>query len=203
MEKQLDYFFVDGSYGGSQDWFTDFWMHLGGCAAITACDSCIYFSLYYGMKKLCPFELHPMTRQAYIDFGMIMKPYLRPRNHGIDRLDIYVDGFGRYLRNRGETQIAMEMLAGDLPEAEAQTAVRAQIDSGFVIPCLTLDHKAPAMHDYIWHWYILNGYRETNGRLEVKAATYVDFRWLDFPTLWNPGADRKGGLILYRISEKK
>ena len=83
MEKQLDYFFVDGSYGGSQDWFTDFWMHLGGCAAITACDSCIYFSLYYGMKKLCPFELHPMTRQAYIDFGMIMKPYLRPRNHGL------------------------------------------------------------------------------------------------------------------------
>ena len=45
MKKELDYFTIEGCYGGNQDWFTNLVMHMGGCAAATACDSCIYFGL--------------------------------------------------------------------------------------------------------------------------------------------------------------
>ena len=55
MRKELPYFRVEGAFGGSQDWFTqDRWMKRGGCAAITATDCSLYFSLYKGRKAACP-----------------------------------------------------------------------------------------------------------------------------------------------------
>ena len=54
MERHLDYFEIEGSYGGSQDWFTNIVMHVGGCGAATACDTCIYLALRKGMKGLYP-----------------------------------------------------------------------------------------------------------------------------------------------------
>ena len=42
MKKELDYIQVDDALGGNQDWFWDPFMKGGGCAAVTACDVCIY-----------------------------------------------------------------------------------------------------------------------------------------------------------------
>lgn len=42
MKQILDYFMIDGEVGGNQDWFRNVVMHIGGCAAATACDCCIY-----------------------------------------------------------------------------------------------------------------------------------------------------------------
>ena len=52
MEKLLNYFTIDDAFGGNQDWFTNIVMHIGGCAAATACDSCIYFAKYMGMELI-------------------------------------------------------------------------------------------------------------------------------------------------------
>ena len=46
MKQILDYFMIDGEVGGNQDWFRNVVMHIGGCAAATACDCCIYFAKY-------------------------------------------------------------------------------------------------------------------------------------------------------------
>ena len=54
MKKELEYFMIDGEFGGNQDWFTNIVMNVGGCGAATACDSCIYLAKYKGMKKLYP-----------------------------------------------------------------------------------------------------------------------------------------------------
>lgn len=48
MEKVLKYFTIDGAVGGSQAWFSNVVMNMGGCAAVTACDSSIYFALHSG-----------------------------------------------------------------------------------------------------------------------------------------------------------
>ena len=48
MKQILDYFIIDGEVGGNQDWFRNVVMHIGGCAAATACDCCIYFAKYKG-----------------------------------------------------------------------------------------------------------------------------------------------------------
>ena len=46
MKKELEYFMIDGEFGGNQDWFTNIVMNVGGCGAATACDSCIYLANY-------------------------------------------------------------------------------------------------------------------------------------------------------------
>ena len=43
-KNELDYFFVEESYGGNQDLFPEIAMRDGGCGAVAACESCIYFA---------------------------------------------------------------------------------------------------------------------------------------------------------------
>lgn len=56
MQKELDYFTIEHSYGGNQDWFWDPMMKIGGCAAVTACDSSIYFDCYKGPPGSIPMK---------------------------------------------------------------------------------------------------------------------------------------------------
>ncbi len=200
MRNELEYFNISGEYGGNQDWFIDPWMHLGGCGAETACDCSIYFTMYKG-KDLYPFDISRLDKRDYIRFSRVMKPYLRPRHRGIDRLDIYINGFEKYLRDRGENGIGMDEFSGHASAEEARAKVIAQIDKGLPIPILVLQHKNPRFADYVWHWFLLNGYewRETAAGAEffVKAVTYGEWEWLDFKCLWDTGHSEKGGLVLF------
>ena len=56
-----------------------------------------------------------------------------------------------------------------------------------IIPCLTLLHQHPSMEDYVWHWYIINGYEQFDNTLMVKTVTYGTWRWFDLATLWDTG----------------
>ena len=100
-----------------------------------------------------------------------MRPYLAPRRTGIDRLDIYIDGYARYLQDRGETRLTMTSLDGTEPYEAARSAVIRQIDGGYPIPTLILEHQSPAMEDYVWHWFLLNGYDDTDDQFLVKAVS--------------------------------
>ena len=224
MIKELEHFYIEGEYGGNQDWFYDPMMKLGGCGAETAMDSSIYFSLYRG-KTLYPFDIDNLNRKDYRKFGAIMKPYLSPRMTGIDRLDIYLDGFGAYLRDRNEIGIHMEAFAGDETPEAAACIIRQQIDKGLPIPMLMLNHRDKRFKDYDWHWFLINGYctegeapspgpgpkagcpasyskaPEGETRFYIRTVTYGEWDWLDFNDFWETGKDRKGGLIIYSLDE--
>ena len=197
MQKELDYFTIEHSYGGNQDWFWDPMMKIGGCAALTACDSCIYLDCYKGTKGLYLFEKTALTRKDYVRFGMQMKPYLRPRRNGVDALEIYMEGFEKYLADRGCASIRMKPLAGTEAVSRAKEALAAQIDRGFPVPCLVLKHKNPMFKDYVWHWFLLTGYDTAGDNCMAKAVTYGEWQWLDMDELWDTGFEKKGGLILY------
>lgn len=198
MDKnELPYFTVgENGYGGAQGWFTDKWMNIGGCAAVTACDSSIYFDLYRG-TRLYPKDMNNITREDYIDFGMEMKPYLKPRFTGIDTLKIYINGVKDFLFDKGEDRLYLAPFDGTEPYRSARSLVKTQIDEGFPIPTLTLRHSAPAMADYVWHWYLITGYRYENGVDLVKVVTYGTWRWLAFDMLWSTGYSRKGGMVIW------
>lgn len=197
MKNELPYFYVDTAYGGNQSWFRDPMMKLGGCAAVTACDACIYLSKYAGMQHLYPYDAQCVSREDYIAFSKIMKPYLRPRWQGVDTLDIYTEGFGRYLANCEEQSLQMERFSGTAELIEARKCVKAQIDAGYPIPYLMLKHKNPALDDYIWHWFLVTGYDHAINSFLVKTVTYGEQVWMDFDELWNTGYARRGGLILF------
>lgn len=198
MKKELNYFRIGSAYGGCQSWFTDYMMKMGGCAAAAACDSCIYFEQYRGKQGLYPYDKANITKEDYIKFAMVMKPYLRPRLTGIDTLELYMDGFSQYMTDCGSRDIMMEPFYGSEPVEKAREVLQQQINAGFPITCLILHHKNRAFKNYDWHWFMLTGYESYEDTSMVKAATYGGFRWLNFNELWDTGHRRKGGLIIYK-----
>ncbi|MEA5050574.1 MAG: hypothetical protein VB021_03775 [Oscillospiraceae bacterium] len=202
MKKELDYFDIGGAPGGNQDWFGDPMMRLGGCAAVCACDSCIYFALYKNAAGVYPFDTRALNRKDYVRFSRIMKPYLRPRREGVSDPQIYIDGFGAYLRGRPAC-VSMTSLAGTRPVADAAAAVSARIGAGWPVPCLTLSHADREYADYEWHWFMLTGFDGDGADMRVRAVTYSEARWISLAGLWNTGRERRGGLILYGEPEEK
>lgn len=99
--KELPLFKVGNYYGYNQELFTDHWMNIGGCGAVTACDVSIYLDLNQGLSRLYPYDIHHLTAQDYINFSQIMKPFLRPRQNGIDTLELWIQGYSNYLRSVG------------------------------------------------------------------------------------------------------
>ncbi|WP_207651569.1 hypothetical protein [Mogibacterium pumilum] len=55
----------------------------------------------------------------------------------------------------------------------------------------------------MWHWYLANGYKETQEGVKVKAVTYSDYKWLDLKALWNTGAKSTGGMIVYIVHDEE
>ena len=199
MLKELDYFWVGEEYGGRQSLLPDMVMRFAGCAAVTACDSLIYMTLYKNLKNLCPFSTDQLRGRDYVAFFKTVKPYLRPRLMGINRLEIFVVAFKKFLKEHGTFFLDVLPWSGDHDEQNTVETIKQQIDRGFLIPYLLLHHKNPNFENYEWHWFLLTGYDEKpDGRFLVKAVTYGAYEWLDFAKLWNTGYDRKGGLILFK-----
>ena len=199
MLKELDYFWVGEEYGGRQSLLPDMVMRFAGCAAVTACDSLIYMTLHKNLKNLCPFSTDQLRGRDYVAFFKTVKPYLRPRLMGINRLEIFVAAFKKFLKEHGTFFLDVLPWSGDHDEQDTVNTIRQQIDRGFLIPYLLLHHKNPNFENYEWHWFLLTGYDEKpDGRFLVKAVTYGAYEWLDFAKLWNTGYDRKGGLILFK-----
>ena len=201
MRKELDHFYIGASYGGNQDWFRSFMMRLGGCGAETACDSSLYFELHKGIKNIYPFDKSSLTRRDYVDFAHMMEPYLKPRMSGIDRLDIFIDGYSEYLRDCGVNCLEMNEFSGNEPYEKAVIALTDQIDKGYPVPTLILNHKDRMLKDYVWHWFLINGYNRPEGTdsVRVKAVTYSSYQWIDFRQLWDTGYQSKGGLVLFDL----
>jgi hypothetical protein len=118
---------------------------------------------------------------------------------GVNKLGIFIDGFKKLLMERGEKDLTVIPWQGDHELQETEEAVKKQIDQGFTIPILLLQHQNPNFENYVWHWFQLTGYDERpDGRFLVKAVTYGSYEWLDLDKLWNTGYKRKGGLILFQ-----
>ncbi len=196
--KELPYFTVGSAYGGRQAWLQNYMMRLGGCGAVTACDSCIYLQRYCSFSGLYPYNAEQVERADYLRFSNLMKPYLRPRWQGIDTLELYIDGFRQYLTEHSHPELTLLPLHGTMPWNAAAQKVQAQIDSDFPIPCLMLKHRSPAFRDYEWHWFLLTGYSVYEDTVLVKAVTYGSWRWLNLQELWNTGHQRRGGLVLFQ-----
>lgn len=200
MRKELQYYTIDQSYGGNQSWFRDPMMKLGGCGAATACDSCICLGLYKNKKNLYPYDLNQLSKEDYIRFAMMMKPYLRPRMQGINTLELFIDGFAQYLIEFKDQSISLEGFSRENKVAKAKAIIRQQINQELPIPYLLLRHKSASMKFFLWHWFLIVGYEEQGEDFQVKVATYGNYYWLSLKELWDTGYNDKGGMVL--ITEK-
>lgn len=194
MKRMLNYFMIDGKIGGNQDWFRNGMMHIGGCAAATACDCCIYFAKYKKKKELYPFNIEHLSKEDYIQFSMKMRPYLRPRIGGVNKLWMYTKGFRKYLEGAGE-QVKLEEFSGNHTAKEAAAFIKEKIDDGMPVPYLMLKHKDKKFTDFVWHWFLCIGYEETVDDFLITVVTYGKKTTFSLKELWNTGYREKGGLI--------
>ena len=193
--REVGYFSIGGSLGWNQDWFSDWSMCDGGCAAVTACDLCILLARQPQFSALYPGDPLHVTREAYEAFAQKMKPYLHPCWQGIDTLERYLSGLTAYWQDVGVPGLQGVGLPGSAPWEQARDLVKEQVDAGLLVPCLLLHHKNFLFQDFAWHWFNLAGYGELDGEFCVKAVTYGNALWLSLRELWDTGHQRKGGLI--------
>lgn len=201
MGKILDYFSIEGAVGGSQEWFRNVVMHIGGCAAATACDCCIYLALHRGLTKLYPYDVHMLTKRDYINFSMKMKPYLRPRVNGVNKFWMFTEGFGHYLSDMSERHISMEEFSGSEDLQSAEKFIKQHIGNGYPVPYLLLKHKNEYFKDFEWHWFLCYGYEEREDGMWITVATYGRSYALLLRDLWMTGYEEKGGLIGLKSSD--
>ena len=202
MKKELPYFYVEKNFGFNQDEFPNLIMRGGGCACVTACDSAIYFKKYFGLNSLCSLDVNNISFDDYVSFSQKMRPFLYPRFSGIDKLDIYIDGFNGYLKSVGENSLSLSGFDGKENYEKAKAVLKNQIDKNYPVPFLLLKHKNPLLKDYVWHWFILGGYEEFENSLMVKIISYGEWMWFDFDDLWNNAFGRRGGMILFERGNK-
>lgn len=190
----IDYFNIEGTPGGNQDWCTDFWMYLGGCAALAACDLSICLSKNLGLKGCCPFDPENMTRKQYVDFSMVMKPYIHPRIGGVARLSLFTDGYGKYLHDRGY-DVTFDVCPGENSFEEAERFIKNTLKKNLPVPFLLLRHRNKSFKDLNWHWFMITGYDVKNERSILKYHTYGEEQEADFQRLWATGMYRRGGMV--------
>ena len=196
MKKELSYFKIEDCYGGNQNWFTDWMMKMGGCAAVTACDLCIYMNKLNKNINLYPYDINLLSKSDYINFSKIMKPYLKPRTSGINTLKLYIDGFEKYMEDNKEDKLKLTPFSGENSLQDAIKVIKKQIEMEIPIPYLLLKHKNKSLKNLVWHWFLIVGYEEIDDKFYVKIATYGEYNWIDFKELYNTEHDEKGGMII-------
>ena len=201
MKNELQLFKVDNMYGFNQELFKDMWMNKGGCGAVVACDCCIYFKKYFGISSLYPGDTDNITKDEYERFAMTMKPFLSPRFTGINKLEIFVDGFNDYLKSVNETRIKMSFLYSDCPYSEFLSEVKRLIDSKMPVPMLVLRHKNRELSDFVWHWFWIAGYTEFDDVCMVKVISYGTYYTFSLYDIWDSGYREKGGIIRFLLIE--
>lgn len=199
QKRELPHFYIGKTYGGNQNWMPDPWMHIGGCGALTTCDVCLDLALHHGRRELYPYDPNNLSRKDYIRFGMVMKPYLKPRNTGIKDLETYIDGAGKYFADAGAGDISMKGISGTRSYETARDEIRYQIDAGMPVSYLMLNHRNPSFDFFEWHWFLVNGYEEWHEHFYIKAVTYGSPYWLSLSDLWDTGREEKGGIVTFRL----
>lgn len=195
--NELEYFNIENCYGGNQRWMRDWWMHIGGCAALTTCDVLIYCALHKGRPELYPYDTAQLTRKDYKKFAMSMKLYLQPRMGGIKELSTFTEGVRLYLEDIDIEDISLRALDGNEPYEIARDNIKAQIDGGMPAAYLMLKHRDRKFDFFEWHWFVINGYEQRADGFYVKAATYGAAHWLKLDELWDTGFDEKGGMVFF------
>lgn len=220
-EKNIDYFQIEGTPGGNQEWCTDFWMYLGGCGALAACDLSICLARNYGLKKCYPGDAWNLTRKDYVDFSMKMKPYIHPRVGGVTKLSMFTDGCGQYLKDCGY-HVEFETLDGDKSYEEAELFIKNALQRNLPVIYLMLRHRDKEFKDLNWHWFCITGYKvqteeetiqsvmkqnkiqtadineakiNTVDKVYLNYHTYGEALSVEFKRLWNTGMYKRGGIV--------
>ena len=189
---------IEGAYGGNQYWYrflTEPHRNRGGCSTVCACEAAICLSRKYpSLKGLSPFSECTPTKDEFLEFGREMFRYIYPRERGLSKLSLFVDGFHEFAASRG-CRVDIKTLSGFEDEEKAALFFLSCIRKGLPVQFLLLHHKDDFFEDYEWHWFNLTGSFFRNGELWAVIGTWGERRELPFLRLWHTGSSERGGML--------
>ncbi len=184
---------VNGSYGGSQKWFTRPMMKLGGCSTVCACHAACELARKHGKAALYPFETKDLTLRQFRSFGTQMYKYVYPGFRGMPETRLFVRAFSDWCEHCGET-VGFDTLEGGAPYEAAENFIREHIERGISVQYLLLEHENNGIDDIEWHWFTVTGFSDDND-FEIVYSTWGERRIASLELLWNTGKEEKGGLV--------
>ena len=146
-----------------------------------------------GNQACWPYDPETLTKKEYVDFSMVMKPYIHPRMGGVAKVSLFTEGFGRYLNDRG-FDVQFAVCPGESSFEEAEAFIRDALKKNLPVPFLLLRHRDKSFKDLNWHWFMITGYDVRNERSFLKYHTYGEEQEIDFERLWSTGMYRRGGM---------
>lgn len=196
MEKELDFFKIDGIYyGGDQNWHTHPLMKLGGCSAVCACEQCITAARNFpALSGLYPYNPLYVTKTDFLKFFEQMFAYIHPGIGGLTSIDKLERMFLKYAHSAG-VSLSFEKLNGHAEYESAAEFVKGAIDDEVPVMYLMLKHADIAFDEYEWHWFNLTGYQIKAGNMNVSFATWGKRHDFDFAKAWNTGKFWRGGML--------
>ena len=147
MEKRLKYFYIGNSQGGQQTWSRDPMLKLGGCAIVSVTDILIYLKKFLGVN-VYPYTVDEPSRKDYVEYMRILKPYLGPGFRGVDTLEMYMDGFNKYMSHIDNRSVNVRPVYGEEPYKTAVQELGSSLEKGIPCACLLLKHRDIAFDDY-------------------------------------------------------
>lgn len=204
MVKEIPFLNIDGNYGGDQNWLPEHKMKRGGCSTVVAVEmsSCLKF-MDKKYETLSPLDEHT-SKERFIDFSVEMFKYVWPKYRGLPSLDYFEECYNDYAKT-----VNFKPKYEKLDEAEsyeaAEAFVKKNIDEGYPIGYLLLEHESRLVFDITWHWFTVTGYEETGDGIDVIFGTWGERCRLPLRHLWNKGnpekpvmEDEEGGLIVIK-----
>ena len=148
-------------------------------------------------REFYPFDSGRFTKAGFNELGKRMRPYLKPRRSGINRLSIYMDGLFAYMEQEAKRPklFLMEGFDGNRCVRDAEAFIRGRLEDNMPVPYLLLRHRDPSFDDITWHWFMLTGYEERPEGFTVRFATYGERREVLLERLWDTGYGEKGGMV--------
>ncbi len=196
MEKELDFFKIDGTYyGGDQNWHTHHMMKLGGCSAICACEQCVQAARdFAGLRGLYPYDPNHVSKTDFLRFFETMFRYIYPGIGGLTSVDKFERMFQRYAESVN-VPISFQKLDGHADIEQAKTFVKEAIDDGVPVMYLMLKHADVAFDEFEWHWFNLTGYEQHADTMTTTFATWGRKCSFDFVRAWDTRRFFRGGML--------
>ena len=182
----------DGSaaYGGSQNWYSEFWNRKAGCAAVCASDLAAFHHL--GIE---PASDNTISQARFLTLMDEMFCYMRPGMRGFPHADKFLTQFLSYAQAHG-AEFCGEVIENWASAEDAFRCVRRSIADNLPLALLILGHNAPEIDENTWHWMCVTGF-DPDSR-EILISNYSRREWMQADIVFDPSEGNEVRLVLLR-----
>ena len=199
VKLNYEYLIIEGEtkyYGGVQEWYKNFFKKMAGCGPTTASTMTMYESRKKNLSE-------HYSKDKFINLMEELWNYVTPRTRGLNRIEYYVQGYDRYIRDNNIQLLNNKTLK--IPKQKEKRPNKKDIfeflseaiKNNHPVAFLNLNNGKEEKIDS-WHWVTVVGVMY-NDEKNILKATITDegvLKNIDLG-LWLETTTEEGGFVYY------